>query len=509
MFIIGVYPYNDIYKQWHFKSASKIIEKSPLEHLTKICNKNIHYLCKLQIHIKKAPHIFATWCHSLLKLFLNTNNPLPRNTMINNNDAFINDNIYNDFDEEKDNQSKEFEEIESIINYLENREIHSASLLYGLNSKNISKSVDISLIYFGLHELNNIYPSQSIHIESIFQWLSLCLTEAIKTCNQWHQTSINSLHKILIQLSNIDLIYRKRIEHIKHCLFSTKIHYFSLHTEISFHKAIPIPNIIFNDSGIIEQKNKIIFDFFCNSIPSFLDCILLSLNKLSKLPKAIPILLQRFVNIISSEMRDHSPNSNTDHGMLRGIHHIICCAMYYILNQPLWILDSKLNQSLEILNNYKLNPLKDLGLNKNIKITNKEWKYIGKQLHLLEYHITPSTKMQCIHQIIQTLTHQLHAHLIWLKTCKNNKIKFQNNQNKNIIRSVSDDINVGADDIFPSLIWLIIQTQPKRLSSSLSLIEHIMHESPNSGIHAYSFTLFKQAISYIQQLANDKSSPNK
>ncbi len=54
----------------------------------------------------------------------------------------------------------------------------------------------------------------------------------------------------------------------------------------------------------------------------------------------------------------------------RGIHHIICCAMYYILNRPLWILDSKLNQSLEILNN-KLNPFSDLGLNKNIKTNNK------------------------------------------------------------------------------------------------------------------------------------------
>ena len=69
MFIVGVYPHSDIYRQWQFKSAAKIIDTSSLEHLSKICFKNIHYLSKLQIHIKKAPHIFASWCHSLLNYY--------------------------------------------------------------------------------------------------------------------------------------------------------------------------------------------------------------------------------------------------------------------------------------------------------------------------------------------------------------------------------------------------------------------------------------------------------
>lgn len=532
MFIVGVYPQSDIYRQWQFKSAAKIIDTSSLEHLSKICKKNIHYLSKLQIHIKKAPHIFATWCHSLLKLLLNISYPVPRNTMTNtgpviyeyDDDGNVSSNDSNtDLDDDEEQKqsslnrkskikSSKMNEFESMMGYLEYRDIRNPSLLYGLSSKNSAKSADIASVYFGLQELQNIYPSTNIHWQSIIQWLSLCLTEAEKTCDSWHEASIKSLNRVLIQLSTVDKIYRIRIDHIKHCLFSTKIHYFCMYTTISFHQGIPIPNIIFNDDGVVEEKSKYIFDFFCQSIPSFLDKIVSSLPHLSKLPKAIPILLKKFINNISIEMKDHSPHGTLDHGMLRGIHHIICAAMYYILNRPLWILDDKLNQSLEILNDIKLDPYKDLGLNKCIKIRQDLWKWIGNQLHCLEFHITPSTKMQCIHEIMQSLTHHLHSHLRWQKSIQNNQFDFQSNitpkRNKKRTAISSENITVGADDIFPSLIWLIIQTQPKRLSSSLSLIEHVS-ESPTSGVHAYSFTLFKQAISYIEQLANDKSLKNK
>ena len=100
-------------------------------------------------------------------------------------------------------------------------------------------------------------------------------------------------------------------------------------------------------------------------------------------------------------------------------------AMYYILNRPFWILDDKLNQSLEILNECELNPYKDLGLNKCIKMSPDLWKWIGNQLHYLEFHITPSTKMQCIHEIMQSLTHHLHSHLRWKKSIENNQYEFQ------------------------------------------------------------------------------------
>eukprot|EP01083_Nonionella_stella_P001648 4700_1 len=494
MFIVGVFPSNDVYRQWQFKPAAKIIDTSPLEHLSRICKKNIHYLSKLQIQVKKAPHLFATWCHSLLKLCFNISSPLPRNTMTNTPE--LRDNANTD--------TSTYHEFESMMGYLEYRDIRNPSLLYGLSSKNSAKSADIASIYFGLEELHAIYPSSSIHITSIIQWLSLCLTEANKTCDSWHEASINALHRVLVQLSSVDRIYRARIDHIKHCLFSTKIHYFAMYTQVSFHKALPIPNIQFNDDGVVEEKSKYIFDFFCDSIPSFLDRILSSLTHLSKLPKAIPILLQKFIKIISIQMKDHSPQSNLDHGMLRGIHHIICVAMYYILNRPLWILDQKLNQSLEILNESMIDPYKDLGLNKNIKIHTHLWKWIGNQLHCLEYHITPSTKMQCIHEIMQSLTHHLHSHLRWQTSLKMNQIELSSSHKKRTKNKNSDNIAVGADDIFPSLIWLVIQTQPKRLASSLSLIEHVS-DSPASGVHAYSFTLFKQAISFIEQLANDHS----
>ena len=122
---------------------------------------------------------------------------------------------------------------------------------------------------FWIARITNIYPSTKIHWQSIIQWLSLCLTEANKTCDSWHEGSIRSLHRVLVQLSNIDKIYRTRIDHIKHCLFATKIHYFCMYTTISFHQGIPIPNIIFNDDGVVEEKSKYIFDFFVNQYHHF------------------------------------------------------------------------------------------------------------------------------------------------------------------------------------------------------------------------------------------------
>ena len=47
---------------------------------------------------------------------------------------------------------------------------------------------------------------------------ALSLNETNKTCEhaQWHQASIKTLHRVLMQLSH-DCVYRVRIEHVNHC----------------------------------------------------------------------------------------------------------------------------------------------------------------------------------------------------------------------------------------------------------------------------------------------------
>jgi len=522
LFVVGPYPQSDIHKQWTFQSAAKVIETSPLEHLSKICKRNIHYLSKLEVHIKKAPHLFASWCHGFLKLVLNLDDNVPKHHLgfmmdiaetTNDAERTIADGIIHDDHSGMDTVSSpksgkavaSWKEFESAMGYLEMRDVRGPSLLYGLSSKKNAKSADIAAIYYGFHELLAICPSAPLHWSSIMQWLSLCLTEANKTCDQWHQKSIKALHRVLLQLSNVDRAYRARIDHVKHALFSTKIHFFAMFTEMRFHQGIPIPDVVFNDSGITE-KRKYIFDFHCDSIPSFLDRILFSMDHLAKFPKAIPILLQKFCAVISNELTDHAPTSNTDRGMMRGVHHVICVAMYYILNRPLWVLDQRLAHSLEILTSDRgLDPYRDLGLNREITIKESMWRWIGNQLHCLEYHVTPSTKMQCLHEVMQSLTHHLHSHLRWKTSLRVNQSEMESPRNPKeaICRNKAHHVTVGADDIFPSLIWLIVGNQPRRLASSLALIETVS-ESPTSGVHAYSFTLFKQAISYIGQLALEK-----
>ena len=543
LFIVGVYPQSDIYRQWGFQSAGKVIETSALEHLSKICKRNIHYLSKLEKHIKRAPHLFANWCHGFLKLVLNLHDNVPKHFMMNipsmigTAESSYSDTVDDLGEDEMGRDSmdithtaspsmksvksnpkstpkstpKSYHEFESAMEYLEMRDVRNPSLLYGLSSKKNAKSADIAAIYFGFNDLLQIVPSAQLHWSSIMQWLSLCLTEANKTCDQWHEKAIKSLHRVLLQLSNVDRVYRARIDHVKHCVFSTKIHYFAMFTEIRFHQGIPIPDVIFNDDGVVEEKRKYIFDFYCDSVPSFLDRILFSMDHLSKFPKAIPILLQKFIAVLSNDLRDHTPSSNTDRGMLRGVHHVICVAMYYILNRPLWVLDQRLNQSLEILIGDNgvdaMDPYRDLGLNEDITMSTEMWQWIGNQLHCLEYHVSPSTKMQCLHEVMQSLTHHLHSHLRWRKALtvlnQSDLLSPRSRGSPPISRSKAESVTVGADDIFPSLIWLIVQNQPQRLASSLSLIETVS-ESPTSGVHAYSFTLFKQAISYIEQLAQEK-----
>ena len=86
----------------------------------------------------------------MLKLLLNISYPVPRNTMtISSNDSNC------DLEDDHKMRSSEFE---SMMGYLEYRDIRNPSLLYGLSSKNSAKSADIASIYFGLQELQNIYP---------------------------------------------------------------------------------------------------------------------------------------------------------------------------------------------------------------------------------------------------------------------------------------------------------------------------------------------------------------
>ena len=504
LFVVGVYPQSDVHRQWAFQSAAKAIETSPLEHLSKICRRNIHYLSKLEKHVQRAPHLFASWCHGFLKLVLNLNENVPKHFMMNIPEM---DSVSPSISPSKPSGKGSHHDFESAMGYLELRDVRGPSLLYGLSSKKNAKSADIAAVHFGLKELLQIYPSAPLHWSSIVQWLSLCLAEANKTCGQWHEKSIEALHRVLLQLSSVDRVYRARIDHLKHCLFSTKIHFFAMFSEIRFHQGIPVPDIGFNADGVVEEKRKYIFDFYSDSVPSFLDRILFSMDHLAKFPKAIPILLQKFTAKICDEMKDHAPSSNTDRGMLRGIHHLICVAMYYVLNRPLWVLDQRLNESLERLSagDSGLDPHRDLGLNPSITMSDGHWRWIGNQLHCLEYHVTPSTKMQCLHEVMQSLTHHLHSHLRWRKSLRVNQSEMASPRNRRspISRNKAENVTVGADDIFPSLIWLIVENQPQRLASSLALIETVS-ESPTSGVHAYSFTLFKQAISYIEQLAQEK-----
>ena len=67
-------------------------------------------------------------------------------------------------------------------------------------------------------------------------------------------------------------------------------------------------------------------DFVCDSMPSFVDAVIASLAQLSKLPKAIPLLLRKFFDAVADELRAQSasaPNS-VDDAMLRGLHSAGC-----------------------------------------------------------------------------------------------------------------------------------------------------------------------------------------
>ena len=82
-------------------------------------------------------------------------------------------------------------------------------------------------------------------------------------------------------------------------------------------------------------------------MPSFVRAVLESLAQLSKFPKATPLLLQqKLIRAVSDEIKDHSHSIEPpDQGMLRGFHHVICVALFYVLNLPLLLLEHKLAQA--------------------------------------------------------------------------------------------------------------------------------------------------------------------
>ena len=132
LFVVGSYP--------TLKSKETLIESSALEHLHKICDKNIFYLSKLQIHIQRAPKLFALWIRVLLKVLFSANSPLPQCTMINiQKSEHLDNGNYGEFTE--------------LMQYLEQREVTSPSLLFGLSSKNCAKTAQIGNIHFGLQQL--------------------------------------------------------------------------------------------------------------------------------------------------------------------------------------------------------------------------------------------------------------------------------------------------------------------------------------------------------------------
>ena len=159
----------------------------------------------------------------------------------------------------------------------------------------------------------------------------------------------------------------------------------------------------------------------------------------------------------------------------------MCVALFYVLNRPLWVHDLKLAHALEQLRTAEpsIDAVRDLGLNAELsQISAARWRWMGEALRALSEHITPSSKMQCLHEAMQSLTHHLHSQLRWRKSVA-------------AAKAAVPMVTVGADDIFPALIWLIVLNEPARLASSLSLIEHVS-DCPTSGVHAYSFTLFKR-----------------
>ncbi|ETO21137.1 hypothetical protein RFI_16069, partial [Reticulomyxa filosa] len=139
---------------------------------------------------------------------------------------------------------------------------------------------------------------------------------------------------------------------------------------------------------------------------------------------------------------------------------------------------------------------KDFGLNKELNVNDDMWDWVGKHLDTLEYHSSPATKMQCLHEAMQLLSQHIKQEK--KNTDRPFKPKVSNNDN------LDDDDNenslVSADDLFPALLHVIIKTKPKYLASSLALIEGVS-EPPSSGSHAYSYTLFQQAMFYLQQMS--------
>ncbi len=177
----------------------------------------------------------------------------------------------------------------------------------------------------------------------------------------------------------------------------------------------------------------------------------------------------------------------------------------------------------------KVDPYKDLGLNPIIRPNDELWTWLGTHLHSLANHPSPSTKMQCIYEVMQLLSHHLQGFLKWNTLVEKSdfrKLKLSygasgpgrkgNNskgkeggestkggkgKGKEVKKGKSERMVIGADDLFPALLWVIIKNEPKRLASSLALIERVS-DPPSTGIHAFAYTLFQQAVHYIPRMAS-------
>ena len=132
------------------------------------------------------------------------------------------------------------------------------------------------------------------------------------------------------------------------------------------------------------------------------------------------------------------------------------------------MLDHKLGQALDRLHQGAgLDAAKDLGLSKDIDRSCGAGS--GPRCTAWNYTLTQSTTIQCLHEVMQSLTQHLHSHLQWQKSVALNRreFEFEAAPASRRKRGAGASAGVGLEKLTEFLIWR--RGSSRRMSTGYSV----------------------------------------